>query len=218
MALLLDHRSREARSPFEVVVLAASVGGLHALGQILTALPPRFPAAVLVVQHLSAHFPSHLDALLGKRSTLPVQWAQHGKLVRPGQVYLAPRNYHLVLSAYHTLRLSQEPLVHYSHPAADPLLYAVASHSRQRAIGVILTGGGSDGALGILALKRGGGRVLVQDPATAENAAMPEAAIRTGCVDFVLPLSTLAPALVSLVMVPGAAALLHVPRGAAAAG
>lgn len=217
MPLPLEKRPSGFTAPFDVVAVAASLGGLGALGKILSALPTRFPAPIIVVQHLSALYPSHLDELLEQRSTLPVKWAQHGELVRPGHVYLAPRDHHLVVSGHHTLHLSQAPHVNYSRPAADPLFYSIATHYCQRAIGVVLTGGGSDGALGVQAIKMNGGRVLVQDQATAEKFEMPEAAIRTGCVDFILPLATIAPTLISLVMVPGAAALLHVPRATAAA-
>lgn len=209
----LDIQPRVVRSPFDVVVVAASLGGLHALGQLLAALPQCFPAAILVVQHLSAQYPSHLDELLSQRSALPVHWAQHGELIRPRQVYLAPHNHHLVVSPMYTLHLSQTPPVRYSRPAADLLFQSAAARYRQRAIGVVLTGGGSDGALGVQAIKRNGGRVLAQDDSSSERFDMPEAAIRTGCVDFVLPLSSIAPALISLVMVPEAAALPRVYSG-----
>lgn len=204
------------RSPFEVVTLATSLGGLYALRQVLSGLPARFPAPILVVQHLSAIYPSHLVELLEGYTRLGVQWAQHGEHARPGQVYLAPPKHHLLLGTHHTLHLSEAPPVHYSRPAADPLFQSAAAHYRERAIGVVLTGGGCDGAQGIQAIKRCGGRVLVQEPTSAERSDMPDAAIRTGCVDFILPLSTLAPALISLVMVPGAASLLRVPLPAAA--
>lgn len=218
MPLPLEKHPSVFTAPFDVVAVAASLGGLGALGKLLSALPTRFPAPIIVVQHLSPLYRSHLDELLGQRSALPVKWAQHGELIRPGHVYLAPSNHHLVVSAHHTLLLSQSPPVNYSRPAADPLFHSIATHYRQRAIGVILTGGGSDGALGIQAIKLNGGRVLVQDRASAEKFEMPEAAIRTGCVDFILPLATIAPALISLVMVPGAAALLRVPRVTTATG
>lgn len=203
-------------SPFDVVVLAASLGGLRALRQILSALPARFPAPIIAVQHLSATYPSHLVDLLRPHTALPVSWAQHGERIQPGHIYLAPTKHHLLVSAHHTLRLSEASPVQFVRPAADVLLQSVAALYRERAIGVILTGGGRDGALGIQAIKRNGGRVLAQNKATAEKFDMPDAAIHTGCVDFVLPLSTLAPALVSLVMVPRVAALLRVPHATAA--
>ena len=202
--------------PFDVVVLAASLGGMRALRQILSALPERFPAPIIVVQHLSSTYPSHLADLLRPHTALPVSWAQQGERIRPGHIYLAPAKHHLLVSAHHTFRLSEASPVQYVRPAADVLLQSVATLYRERAIGVILTGGGHDGALGVQAIKRNGGRVLAQNKATAEKFDMPDAAIHTGCVDFVLPLSTLAPALVSLVMVPGAAALLRVPYATAA--
>jgi two-component system chemotaxis response regulator CheB len=206
----LEDRPRVVRSPFDVVAIAASLGGLRALSQVLSELPASFPAPIIVVQHLSSLYPSHLDELLAAHTRLSVKWAQHGELVRPGHVYLAPPNHHLAVSGRYTLRLSQSPQVNYSRPAADPLFLSIATHYRQRALGVILTGGGSDGALGAQAIKQNGGYVLAQDQASAEKFDMPEAAILTGCVDLILPLSSIASTLVSLVMVPGAAELLRV--------
>src|SRR5262249_52542524 len=153
--------------PFEVVTLATSLGGLYALRQVLSGLPERFPAPILVVQHLSAVYPSHLVELLEGYTRLGVQWARHGEYARPGQISLAPSKHHLLLSAHHTLRLSEAPPVHYSRPAADPLFQSAAAHCRERTLGVVLTGGGCDGARGALAIKLCGGRVLVQEPAHA---------------------------------------------------
>lgn len=91
MSVSLDQSQQVWKSPFDVVVIAASLGGLQALRQALSVLPERFPVPVLVVQHLSAAYPSHLDDLLAPFSTLPIKWAEQGEWMRPRQVYLAPR-------------------------------------------------------------------------------------------------------------------------------
>lgn len=193
---------------FDVVAMAASLGGLDALSCVLGALPPDFPMPVLVVQHLSARHPSHLVELLGRRCSLTVTWACHGQFLRPGMIYIAPPDRHLLASRARMVRLAQTPHVEFVRPSADVLFESVAAVYRARAIAVVLTGTRRDGARGAGAIKRAGGRVLVQDEATCAAFGMPQAAIAAGCVDFALPLPAVAPALVALTMVPGAAALL----------
>jgi two-component system, chemotaxis family, protein-glutamate methylesterase/glutaminase len=206
-------RRREPRvkRAFDVVAMAASLGGLDALIQVLGALPPTFPAPILVVQHLSARFPSHLVELLDRCCALPIAWAQSGQLLRPGAVYIAPPDQHLLIGMARRARLSRSPHVQFVRPSADVLFESVATTYRERAIAVVLTGRCNDGAHGVCAIKRAGGRVLTQDEATCAAFGMPRAAIASGCVDFVLPLPTIAPALLALTMVQGAAALLNRP-------
>lgn len=196
---------------FDIVAIATSLGGLNALTEVLPALPKSFPVPILVVQHLSARFPSHLVEILNRRSALPVTWARTGEQLRHGTVYVAPPDQHLLIGIAHSALLSSSPHVQFARPSADVLFQSVAATYRERAIAVMLTGTRRDGAAGVLAIKRAGGRVLAQDAATSAAFGMPQAAIATGCVDFVLPLRTIAPALVALTMVPGAAAYLRVP-------
>lgn len=193
---------------FDVVTMTASLGGLAALAHVLGGLPADFPVPVLVVQHLSARFPSHLVELLAPRCALAVTWAEPGRLLRRGVIYVAPPDQHLLIGRTHNVRLTRQPHVSFVRPSADVLFESVAAAYRARAIAVVLTGTGRDGARGAGAIKRAGGRVLAQDEATCAAFGMPRAAITAGCVDFVLPLATIAPALVALTMVPGAAALL----------
>ena len=200
------------RPSFDVVAMAASLGGLDALSCVLGGLPANFPAPILVVQHLSARFPSYLVELLSRRCALGVTWARPGQLLLRGNVYVAPADQHLLVGIARSVRLSSEPRVQFARPSADVLFESVAAVYRERAIAVVLTGTRHDGASGALAIKRAGGRVLAQDAATSVAFGMPEAAIATGCVDFVLPLPTIAPALVALTMAPGAAALLERSR------
>jgi two-component system, chemotaxis family, protein-glutamate methylesterase/glutaminase len=205
-------RIRPDLPAFDIVAMAASLGGLEALSQTLAALPPNFAAPVVVVQHLSARFPSHLVEILSKRTALTVVWARPGHLLRRGVIYVAPPDRHLLISPYHSIRLGQGPPIHFVRPSADALFASVAEAYRERAIAVVLTGSRADGASGARAIKRQGGRVLAQDAATSRAFGMPGAAIATGCVDFVLPLAKIAPALVALTMAPGAAALLRTRR------
>lgn len=199
---------KPTRPAFDIVAITASLGGLDALGRVLGALPPDFPVPILVVQHLSARYPSHLAELLGRRCALPVIWTPPGQRLRGGEVYIAPPDWHILVGSAHTVHLAQTPRVQYVRPSADVLFESVAAIYRERAIAVVLTGMCNDGAQGAHAIKRAGGRVFTQDAATSKAFGMPRATITTGCVDFVLPLAAIAPALVAFTMVPGAAALL----------
>jgi two-component system chemotaxis response regulator CheB len=193
--------------PFDIVAIGASVGGLTALTQVLAALPADFPVPIVVVHHLHPVCPSLLATILRSRTRLAVTQAEHTERLRARCVYVAPPDQHLLVTADHTLCLSAAAKVQYARPSVDVLFESVAAHYHERAIAVVLTGRLRDGAAGVQTIKAQGGRVLVQDRATAEAFGMPSAALATGSVDFVLPAPTIACALVSLVMVRGAAAL-----------
>jgi two-component system, chemotaxis family, protein-glutamate methylesterase/glutaminase len=197
---------------FDVVVMAASLGGIEALTSILSALPAAFPTPILVVQHLSPSYPSELAALLNRRTALTVKWGEHGEHISPGTVYLAPPDHHMLVNSDGILALSRSPHQQFVRPSANPLFESAASSFGKRALAVVLTGLGSDGARGVRAIKEQGGTVLVQNCATSRAFNMPQAALRTGCVDFALSLHTLARALIALVMVKGAASLFRVQK------
>lgn len=190
---------------FDIVALAASAGGLKALTDVLAALPSDFPAALAVVQHLDPRHRSLMAEILGKRTRLQVREAHEGDVLRPGLAFIAPPNRHLLINPDRTVSLSQSELVHFVRPSADLLFESAAASFRSRAIAVVLTGSGSDGAMGVKAIKKMGGTVIVQDQNTAEFHGMPDAAQKTGVVDFVLPLEEIAPALEKLVRVEDAA-------------
>jgi two-component system, chemotaxis family, protein-glutamate methylesterase/glutaminase len=184
---------------FEIVALAASAGGLRALTEVLTTLPPDFAAAVVVVQHLDPRHRSLLAEILSKRTALRVQEARDGDRVQPGLAYIAPPNHHLLVNSDGTVSLSQTELVHFVRPSADLLFESVAASYRERAIAVVLSGTGRDGSMGVKAIKKMGGTVIVQDEKSSEYFGMPDAAQRTGMVDFILPLPEIAGALQTLV-------------------
>jgi len=188
-----------AGAAFDVVALASSAGGIAALSEILGSLPGDFPAAIVVVQHLDPRHRSLMADILRRRTALNVAQAAEGDYIRAGTVYIAPPDRHLLVNANGTLSLSHSELVHFVRPSADLLFESVAASYRKRAIAVVLTGTGSDGSMGIGAIKKMGGTVVAQDQASAEFSGMPGAAIRSGNADFVLPLDEIAPALVTLV-------------------
>ncbi len=184
---------------FNVVALAASMGGLNAISTVLSALPADFPAAILVVQHLSANYPSQLPEILSPRTALRVKRAATRDVLRPGTVYVAVPAHHLLVEPNGTLLLSDAPKMNFVRPAADKLFMSVATTYKSRAIAVVLTGSGCDGALGVLSIKKHGGMAIAQDESTSEFFNMPGAAIATGKVDLVLPLDAIASTLVHLV-------------------
>ena len=182
------------------MAMAASAGGLTALGHVLSRLPSDFTAAIVVVQHLDPRHRSLMAEILDKRTSLEVRQAQEGDLLRPGTVYIAPPDHHLLVNSDGRLSLSRSELVHFVRPSADLLFESVAASYQERAIAVVLTGTGSDGSMGVAAIKKLGGIVIAQDELSAEYSGMPAAAVATKCVDFVLNLDEIAAALITLVM------------------
>ena len=187
------------RAAFDVVAIAASAGGLRALIKLLSELTAEFPASITVVQHLDPRHRSLMADILSRHSPLPIKQADDGDRIRPGAVFIAPPDRHLLLNADGSLSLSRTELVHFVRPSADLLFESVAASFKDRSIGVVLTGTGSDGATGVRAIKKMGGTVIAQDEGTSEFFGMPSAAIHTGQVDFVLPLNEMASALTTLV-------------------
>jgi two-component system chemotaxis response regulator CheB len=173
---------------------------LAALSHILAALPADFPGVVVVVQHLDPRHRSLMAEILRRRTRLHVNQAEEGDRLYPATVYIAPPNRHLLVNPDATLSLSQSELVHFLRPSADLLFESVAASYRERAIAVVLTGTGSDGVMGVQAIKKMGGTVIAQDERTSEFFGMPGAAIQSGNVDFILPLDEIAAAIVTLVV------------------
>lgn len=170
------------------MAVASSAGGITALGRLLAGLPADLAVPVVIVQHLDPRHQTVIADVLARRSNLPVKLAADGERPQPGIAYIAPPNHHLLVGAGGLFSLSSSELVHFVRPSADLLFESVAASYGRRAIACVLTGSGSDGAMGVTAMQSRGGTVIVQDPATAEFTGMPEAAVATGVVDFVLPL------------------------------
>ena len=174
------------------IAIGASLGGTNALRVLLPALPRAFPAAVTLVLHRGQGSGETLVQFLRKHCLLAVEEAQDKTVIKPGHVYLAPADYHLLVEGNH-FALSTEAAVSYARPSIDVLFESAAEVWGRSAIGVILTGAGRDGAQGLAAIKRYGGLTIVQAPATAECGDMPNAALVTGMVDEILPLDEIAP-------------------------
>jgi two-component system chemotaxis response regulator CheB len=190
-----------ARCAFPVIAIAASVGGLKALSVILGGLPPNFPAAIAIVMHVAPDHKSLLAEILNSRSHLPVKEAHDGDMLAPSHVFVAPPNHHLLVAEDGNLKLSSAHAkkIHFSRPSAEPLFATVARVYKKNAIAVVLTGGDGDGSFGVQIIKDQCGTVIAQDRPTSENFSMPETSIKTGDVDFILPLDEIAPTLIALV-------------------
>jgi two-component system, chemotaxis family, protein-glutamate methylesterase/glutaminase len=189
---------RRATPQFDVVAIGASAGGVEALHVVVEALPVAFLAAVLVVQHMDPRHRSMLAGLLARRCRLRVKQATNGELIEPGTVYIAQPDAHLVVRDGRLL-LTDTKLVHFSRPSIDLLFESVADTYGDRAISVVLSGTGVDGADGTRAIKAKGGTTIAQSPSSAAHGGMPQAARATGCVDVTLPLEEIGPAIVNLV-------------------
>lgn len=185
--------------PYDIVAIAASAGGITALGRVLGSLPGGFPVPVLVVQHLDPRHKTVIAEVLGRRAKMPVKLAGEGEKAEPGTIYVSPPNRHLLVGADGVLTLSNSELVHFVRPSADLLFESVAGSYGPRAIACVLTGTGSDGAMGASAVKSRGGTVIAEDPGTAEFKGMPEAVVASGAVDFILPLDEVAAVIRGLV-------------------
>lgn len=181
----------------DIVVVGTSLGGLVALETLLEGLPADFPAPIAVVQHRGTQSGSGLQRILQRHAALRVREAQDKDPVRPGRVYLAPPDYHLLIER-EEFALSTEGVVCHARPSIDVLFESAADAYGRGVIGVIMTGANHDGARGALRVRQRGGVLIVQDPATAECALMPQAALTAGAADYVLPLPDIAPCLVRL--------------------
>jgi two-component system chemotaxis response regulator CheB len=173
---------------YEIVAVASSAGGITALSRVLGEIPAEFPVPLLLVQHLDPRHETVIADVLSRRTDLTVKLAEADERVEAGVAYIAPPNRHLLVSAEGMLSLTSSELVHFVRPSADLLFESAAGAYGPRALACVLTGSGSDGAMGVNAIKSRGGTVIAQDPETAEFKGMPEAAVATGAVDFVLPL------------------------------
>ena len=181
--------ARDGADGFEVVALAASAGGITALGKLLGEFSAGFGAPVLVVQHLDRRHETVIANVLSRRTSLRVKLAEAGEHIAAGNVYVAPPNHHLLVDSAGVLALTGSELVHFVRPSADLLFESVAGAYGPRAIACVLSGTGRDGAMGVAAIRDRGGTTIVQDPASAEFSGMPDAVIAAGPVDYVLPLS-----------------------------
>jgi two-component system CheB/CheR fusion protein len=166
-----------------VVAVASSAGDTEPVFELLSALPAECSAAFIIVQHLDSVREGLLCEALAKRTTFPVMHAHDGIVVQQDHVYVITANTTLTMTGG---RIRVTPTRSGLHHPGDILFTSLAKERGHSAIGVVLSGEGSDGALGVQALKQGGGAILAQYPGSARFPSMPISAIETGCVSFVL--------------------------------
>jgi two-component system chemotaxis response regulator CheB len=178
-------------SDIEAVAVGASAGGVEVLSMLLSALPSSCRAAFFIVMHIPRERPSLLPEVFGSRCALPVREAEDKEPVQPGTVYFAPPDYHLLVDRGPAFALSSDEPVHFSRPSIDVLFDSAADIYGERLLGLILTGANQDGAEGLAAIGRAGGRTVVQEPSGAAVPFLPVAALQQGPVDYVLSLTQL---------------------------
>jgi two-component system, chemotaxis family, protein-glutamate methylesterase/glutaminase len=171
------------------VAIGASAGGVQALAELLPALSAESRAAVFVVLHLPRDKPSLLVDVFSQRCALDVREAEDKEPVKPGTVYFAPPNYHLLVDEGPQLALSADDLVNHSRPSIDVLFDSAAQVYREHLLGIILSGANEDGAEGLAAVHDAGGLTVVQEPQTAHSSVMILSALERQPVDLVLDLA-----------------------------
>ena len=199
--------------PKDIIVIGTSAGGLEALRVLVGGLPADFAASVFVVLHTSPHSPGLLPAILERAGRLPALNPQDRERIRPGRIYVAPPDHHLVIEPG-LARVTRGPKENRFRPAIDPLFRSAAQVYGPRVIGVILTGYLDDGTAGLWAVKRLGGTAVVQDPEDALVDSMPLSALRYVNADHCLPLGEIAPLLVRLTREPAEEGVYEVPEEA----
>jgi len=188
-----------------VVAIAASTGGPAALSVILAHLPAGFPVPIVIAQHISDGFLGGMVGWLASLSRVEVKIADHGELLLPGTAYVCPPEQTMSISASRRVVLVGRQPMDVFRPSCDRLLSSVAARCGAKAVGVILTGMGNDGVAGMRAIRDAGGVTLAQDEKTSVIFGMPDLAIRSGCVDRVLPIEEMAAEIVRAAVERGAA-------------
>ncbi|OPX35793.1 MAG: chemotaxis response regulator protein-glutamate methylesterase, partial [Desulfobacteraceae bacterium 4484_190.1] len=171
----------------KIVAIGASTGGTEAIKDILTRFPENMPGMV-IAQHMPAKFTASFAKRLDTMSAIKVKEAKDGDPVTKGQALIAPGNYHMLLArsgARYYVRIKDGPLIHHQRPAVDVLFKSVAKYAGANAVGIILTGMGADGAVGLLKMKEAKARTIAQDEDSCVVFGMPKKAIELGAVNRV---------------------------------
>jgi two-component system response regulator WspF len=182
-----------------LIVIGASAGGPAALAVVLAGMPRKFSAAIVIVQHVDAQFTAGMTEWLSAQTGLCVRVAEDGERLVPGGVFMAGTSDHLVLKGADCLTYTREPLHHIYRPSVDVLFESVSRQWRDGAVGVLLTGMGKDGAVGLKMLRDRGHHTIAQDEATSSVYGMPKAAIALDAAVDILPIRQIAPRLVDII-------------------
>jgi two-component system chemotaxis response regulator CheB len=194
----MDIEQVAAGHAVEAVVIGASAGGVHALLTLLTGLPQRFSLPIIAVLHLPKGRDSRLADVFQQRLSMSVHEAADKQAIAPATLYFAGSGYHLSIETDRTFSLSCEEPVNYSRPSIDVLMESAADAYGASLAGILLTGANFDGAAGLARIRQRGGLTAVQDPAEAQVATMPQAAIRKLKPNLILNLDGLRQLLIQL--------------------
>ena len=186
--LILSSHATDTKGNARIVAIGASTGGPKALRKILSVIPANFPVGIVIVQHISSGFSTGLAHWLNKESQITVKVAEQGDTVEAGLALIAPHGFHILIQQGGKVRLNKGLPVEGNRPSASVLLSSVAKVYGKKAIGVILTGMGIDGATGLAEVKAAGGQTIVQDEQSSDIFGMPKAAIELGAAEKVLPI------------------------------
>ena len=192
MLLKLTKNNEEtSATEFYVVALGASAGGLKPLELFFENINPKTGVAFVVIQHLSPDFKSLMNEILGRRTQLDIFIAEEGLEIRPNAIYLIPAGQDMVMRD-RCLNLSPQKRDHTPNYPINLFFQSLADELKEQAIGIVLSGTGSDGTQGVQHIHESGGITFVQDPNSAEFDGMPQTAISTGCIDYIADPSVLA--------------------------
>jgi two-component system, chemotaxis family, protein-glutamate methylesterase/glutaminase len=186
-----DHAKPRLFLPAHIIAIGVSTGGPDALAKLLPSLQPSPSVPIVIAQHMPAVFTTMLAARLSAKSPIPVSECKLGEPLRPGRIFLAPGDYHMVVNEEDgviRLRTNQGPKENFCRPSVDVLFRSVAQVFGARALAVVLTGMGQDGLKGCEALQAAGARIVVQDEASSVVWGMPGFVARAGLADKILPL------------------------------
>lgn len=173
----------------ELIAIGGSAGGIKAITEVLKPLAKDFPIPIVIVLHRLKNVPSTLQSVVQYHTRFRVKEADEKETIAPGCAYIAPANYHLLIEKDRTFALDYSEVVKYSRPSIDLTLECVANVYGNKAVGILLTGANTDGAAGLLAMKKSGAKCFVQDPKTAEVSTMPQAGLDIGATKEVIPLN-----------------------------
>ena len=168
----------ESLPRIDAIVIGTSAGGVEALTRILPSIPATLAAAILIVVHVPRERPSLLGEIFRAKCKLHVDEAVDKAEIKPGTIYFAPPDYHMLVDRGPQIALSVDEVVQFSRPSIDVLFESAADIYGARLLGVLLTGGNEDGAAGMAYIAQCGGSTILQDPAEAIAAAMPEGALK----------------------------------------
>ena len=170
---------------YQAIVIGTSAGGLDAISKLFHQLPVNYPIPIIVIQHRAKDQRELLEEVLQSKCKIVIKQADEKEMIKGGFAYIAPPGYHLLIEQDRSFSLSSDDLVSFSKPSIDVLFETAAEVFKENLIGLILTGANSDGAAGIMAIKKFKGLTIAQSPKEAQYPYMPQSSIETGAVEHV---------------------------------